>query len=356
MNIRQERYLYSFHVAVHIFFLKYDGQYSSLCPEEVTKRQEQIKQAVKKCCLSCNISALSVVIRTERERKDRIMKTNFRKCAAFICILALLASFTVAFADNGINNQIIIPAGSNPQAGGGAAYQNGLRLIRDTGDGERITLPKSNSYLDEPEVLYVNAPKKHSIYAYQLPKADKNKLMAFAYHGIRVLAVAVQDVFTCIIYNDNKNNSHAAWVESRYLSVGFPGREYTLGLPCVSYAYSIGDPPVSWSDENFVGSGQRYTVLNEKAYGCVQLTLDYQVIGRGEAAQPGEIYGPRIVYVNDGSGWLEVGQFDYDSIDAVHATVNLSEPMDIVAVATIALCDMPDTFLFRQSVLDVMTK
>lgn len=284
------------------------------------------------------------------------MKNYFLKSAALICILALLASFTVVFADSGINNQIIIPAGSTPQAGGDKAYQNGLRLIRGTGDGERITLPRSNSYLDEPQVLYVNAPKKHSVYAYQLPKADKSKLMNYAYHGIRVLALAVQDEFTCVIYYDNKNNDHAAWVESRYLTAVFPGREYTLGLPCVSYAYSVGDTPVSWSDENFVGSGQRFTVLNEKAYGCVQLTLDYQVIGRGEATLPKEICGPRTVYVNDGTGWLEVGQFDYDSIDAVHAIVNLPEPMDIAAVATIASCDMPDAFLFRQSVLDVMTQ
>ena len=284
------------------------------------------------------------------------MESIVKKLSSFICILAILASFTIACADYGINNQIIGPSGSNQQAAGGMAYQNGLRLIRETGDGERITLPKSNSYLDEPQVLYVNAPKKHSIYAYQLPKADKSRLMNYAYHGIRVLAVAVQDEFTCIIYYDNKNNDHAAWVESRHLTAGFPGREYTLGLPCVSYAYNIGDTPVSWSVENFVGSGQRYTVLNETAYGCVQLTLDYQVIGRGAASQPKEIYGPRTVYVNDGSGWLDVGHFDYDSIDAVHAVINLPEPMDIAAVATIASCDMPDAFLFRQSVLDVMTK
>ena len=48
MNIRQERYSYSFHVAVHIFFLKYDGQYSSLYPMEVARRQESIKQGVHK--------------------------------------------------------------------------------------------------------------------------------------------------------------------------------------------------------------------------------------------------------------------------------------------------------------------
>lgn len=281
------------------------------------------------------------------------MKNTVRKLAAILCALAILASFTAAYADSGINNQII---GSSGTQTGSAAYRSGLQMIMDTGDGERITLPRANSYLDEPRVLYVSAPSKNSIYAYQLPKADKSKKMNYPYHGIRVLAVAEQDGFTCIIYHDNKNNDHAAWVESGYLTSRFPGAEYTLGLPCVSYAYNIGDTPVSWSRENFVGSGQRFTVLNEPAYGCVQLTLDYQVIGRGEAARAEYIYGPRTVYVNDGSGWLEVGSFDYDRIDAVHAVINLPQAMDIVAVATVASCDMPDAFIFRQSVLDVMAQ
>ena len=204
--------------------------------------------------------------------------------------------------------------------------------------------------------MYVNAPKKNSIYAYQLPKADKSKIMNYPYHGIKVLAIARQAEFTCIIYNDNNNNDHAAWVESQYLTYTFPGTEHTIGLPCVSYAYDIGDPAVSWSPDYFVGAGQRYTILKDKAYNCVQFTLDYQVIGRGEATYAEEIYGPRKVYVNDGSGWIMVGQFEYSNIDTAHVVVNLPEPMDLAAVATVAVCDLPDAFIFRQGILDVMTQ
>ena len=283
------------------------------------------------------------------------MKKNVKRLVSVLClVVALLSLSCTAFADIGINNTIISPGSTGFQTPSRSSSLSGRNLIMETGDGERITLPSVSEYFSEPRIMYVNAPSKNSIFAYQLPKADKNKLMNYPYHGIRVFAVAERGEFTCIVYFDNMNNDHAAWVESCYLTSRYPGVERSIDYPCVSYAYNIGDAMVSWSRENFTGSGQPYTVLKDTVYSCVQFTLDYQVISRGVAPRAELLYGPRTVYVNDGSGWSAVGDFAFDKIDSVHVVVNLPGPMDIKAVATVASCDMPDTFLFRQSVLDVM--
>lgn len=232
--------------------------------------------------------------------------------------------------------------------------EDGRNLINNTVDKGQIQMPSAGSYYDRPQIKYISVAKKNSGYAYRKPEADKNNLMSYPYHGVKVLAVAEQGGFTCIVYHGNDNKEHAAWVVTSSLDSYYPGIEQTIGRPCASQATNIGDVAVSWSNDNFVGTEQKYTILDEPAHNCVQFTLDYQVIGLGGTPNPKQVLGPRTVYVNDGSGWVEVGEFDFNEYDAMHVVVNLSEPTDVLAVATSASCDDPNRFVFRQSLLDVM--
>lgn len=284
------------------------------------------------------------------------MKKQVKKITAVICVwIMAFVNTGPAFADKEINNIII---GSNPSTipitSNNTAYQNGLNMIRATVDAGSVTLPDPENYLEIPDIMYVNSPAKHSVNSYLTPWRDSSKQGEYPYHGSKVQVVAEKDGFSCMIFQDEKNTAHTSWVHSSVLSWYFPGIEQTLGTPCANYAYNQGDLPVKWSQERFVHTGQRYTVFNEKVKNCVQFTLDYQVIARN-GAKTEDVLGPRTVYVNDGSGWIEVGAFSFSDIDAYHVIVNLNMPMDLAAIATIASCAQPDTFKFRQRVLDVMT-
>jgi len=281
------------------------------------------------------------------------MNRNIRNTISMVLFFAALISISsICFADQIPN--VMKGSSQEQQAVAGYYAENGRELINSTADKGQIQMPNAESYFDSPQIKFVDVPKKNSAYAYRKPKTDKDHPMSWPYHGIKVLAVAEQAGFDCVIYHSIDNKVHAGWIAASNLSYTFPGIERTIGSPCVSYAANMGDAAVSWSNENFVGTKQKYTILDEPAYNCVQFVLDYQVVGLGGTPNPKQVIGPRTVYVNDGSGWIEVGEFDFNEYDAFHVIVNLSEPMNVLAVATSASCDDPDRFVFRQSLLDVM--
>lgn len=280
------------------------------------------------------------------------MNKRLKWWITFLCILTTLTnmsctSFAVEANEEAINQELQIGAERE------TACLEGLELIEATGAVENITLPDADSFLKSPEVMYVNADNKNSIYSYRKPWRNKSAIGAYPYHGTKVLVVAKQNEYDCIVFKDNNNQPQAAWVRGEELTWYYPGKEWTLGIPCVKYADNTGDAKVSWSEKSFDGSNQKYTILSEPAVNCVQFTLDYQVIGRGGAGID-DILGDRIIYVSDGSEWKEVGRFSYDEIDAMHVVVNLEQPMKLAAVATSADCKKPDVFLFRQGILDTL--
>ena len=279
------------------------------------------------------------------------MKKSILRIISMLALVSILASVpATAFADPGINNQIVSP---NPDAT--VFKSNGaIEAMKAMGYDKLITMPKSESFFDEVEAKYVDAPKDHSVYMYKNLNKNKDDGLPFAFEGMRVAAVAEQEDMTCLMYLDNKAEGSAGWVETKYLVDYFPGTEVTIGVPCVSYGNYLGDVAYKWSDSNFVGTEQKFTVINEEIQDCVQFQLNYQVIDRAGAGAS-EVYGMREIYVNDGSGWYKVGQFDYDREGAILVTVNLEKPMDLKAVGTVALCDQPDIFFFRQAIQDVIT-
>ena len=89
--------------------------------------------------------------------------------------------------------------------------------------------------------------------------------------------------------------------------------------------------------------------FSEKVDNCVGFTLEYHLIAENIGLRD-YVLGPRTVYVNNGEEWIAVGEFPYPALGAVRAEVYLPEPMDLVAVGTIADCHTPNIFDFRQTV------
>ena len=278
------------------------------------------------------------------------MKTKLYQLLAMFCLAITLLSLPVsAFADSGISNRIIGDADSQT---GVMASVPGPDLIRTTGDQGKIVMPRYQDYYEHPVVAYIDAPKKHSIYVYKSPSFDLTKdkteedIMPYAHEGMKVQVVAQQNGMSCIIYSDRKFQQHAGWVETRHLSGRFPGKETIIGSipPTDSTVAEV--PVMSWSKEPYVGTNQKFVIFSDSVRNCTKMQLAYQVTNVYDCRFE-DTLGTRTIYVNDGSGWIEAGRFEYDAQGTVLATVNLREPMDLKAVAVIPSCNEPDRFLCR---------
>lgn len=230
------------------------------------------------------------------------------------------------------------------------------QLLLNAGAQYFINLPAPGCYYDSPQTMYIDVGGKHSAYVYRQPAIDRDRMMNYAYEGSKVLAVAEQRGFICIIYHDSDNTVRTGWVHPTSLTDSYPGIEKTLGSPGFTNADNIGDPASAWSKQRFTGTQQFYSILSETIQNCVQFTLDYQVIICGDGTRKDRFLGAREIYVNDGNGWTQVGEFDYETFDPVRVTVNLKEPTDIRAFAVTAPGAEPYWFAFRQSLLDVMVE
>lgn len=217
---------------------------------------------------------------------------------------------------------------------------------------QAVKAPTEEERFDNDIVLYVDAPKGHSIQAFN--KWDSgNKVIGYAYHGSRVHIAAEHGSSFCILYYTENNELDAAWVSAGHVTEDYPGRVFRIGDPDgAEGGVNCGDFIGSWSKNSFDGTSTRYTVLDSPVKNCVGFTLDYQLIGKSE--DESDVLGPRRLFVNDGNGWIEVGSFDYDALGPCHVEVVLDRPTDLVAVATVADVRRPNGFSFRQSLLDVL--
>ena len=66
--------------------------------------------------------------------------------------------------------------------------------------------------------------------------------------------------------------------------------------------------------------------------------------------------GQRDIYVNNGTGWMWVGNFDYRHPKSYHVEVHLDTPMTLCAVAAPETYVKDVNFHTRQNVLDVLVK
>lgn len=230
--------------------------------------------------------------------------------------------------------------------------------------GNRIIMPKSRSYLPNYELKYVNSGGKNAVYVYLSPEeppvdpdtgeAKENKSIHNAYHGSRVTVLAEQNGFDCVLYYTSGNVLCAGWIYKGELTDEFPGTVLTVGSDRGDK--NTKDPvdiPVAWAVDEIDGSMRKCSELAEPAEKVVQFTLDYDIYSRF-TRRTENVYGPRTIYVNNGSEWVEVGSFDCEQLTPYHITVFLDEPMTITAVATVADCPVTN-FTYRQMVLNIVS-
>ncbi len=244
------------------------------------------------------------------------------------------------------------------------AAQRGLEAIQATGDDKYIQLPKEESYLEDFKKCYIDfsdvlIPTGVDTAVQMVgPSAPVEcrldmtgpRRMPFAFEGSEVTVVAEQKAgrknMACILYRSTTNRMRAGWIWDIYLGDEYVGRNLTIGDEN-NAAVTVEEVPISWSDNGFLSSPQKYSVLEEPVQNCVAFTLEYQLISRN-TYKDYSVLGPRTVYVNNGEEWIEVGTFEYPTLGTVRVRVNLEEPTDIVAVGTIADCVQPNLFSFRQ--------
>ena len=283
------------------------------------------------------------------------MKKDVLRFLALLCCFAValtLPALTTARAE--VNNVIVGSTPSYSSSGKNAGSTPSASDIWAADNCDQVQFPAGNSYYSHYRICYIDASGGHSVYVYSKPSTSAKKREAF--HGSRVTAIAKENGLTCILYYTDQNVYRAGWVTSTNLSDSYPGKTFSIGAGSLpSNAYNAGDPAVSWSEEFFYGTKQKFTELDTPIKDCVGFTLDYQVTARN-GASTGDVLGSRTVYVNDGSGWVAVGSFKYSALGPVHVEVTLDSPMTLAAVATSADCAAPNTFHFRQSVLDVYCK
>ena len=279
------------------------------------------------------------------------MKKYIAFFLALVCLTGLMCTFSgLASAES--DNYIRSGRDEQPSNGYGSPGPEDVRQFDRDG---KIVMPSMSSYLDSYTMLFVDAPKGHSVYVYNQPKISGSSKMPFAYHGVRVHALAVQDGFICGIYPTEDNELAVGWISESNLSYSFPGEEYTLGMAKPGAAYVSYFAQVEWSKEPFVGRKTKYTKIvgHDGPTDMVDaIAFEYQVTsrqGRDDAS------GPRDVYINGGNGWVYVGTYDLEKYsNPVRINIYFDEPVTIKAVATIPQDEDLDGILFRQFVTDMM--
>ena len=257
----------------------------------------------------------------------RAGKTLFLICA----LVLLMTLLPPAYADGGV--------------------QEGKDMIASTGDDEYIQLPDEDCYLPEFKVRYAynkNVGPCSSVEKY--PQKNSGATMPYAYDGTKVTVVAEQNDMSCIIYHDSTDKVRAGWIKSANLREEFPGKVYCIGEHKDGNSV-IDEIPMAWSRKAFLYTQQNYTVLEEPVEDCIGFVFEYQLI-KENTDKWEKILGPRIIFVNNGEEWVEIGSFEYPEFGPVRVEVNFEEPMTVEAVGTIADCTEPNLFSFRQLAYD----
>ncbi len=238
-----------------------------------------------------------------------------------------------------------------PEVYAEGGIQEGRELIASTGDDIYIQLPEEDSFLKEFKVMYAfnkNVGPCSSVEKF--PKKNSGATMPYAYDGTKVTVVAEQDGMSCIVYHDSTDKIRTGWIQSANLQEDFPGKVYCIGEHRDGGSM-ITEVPMEWSRKAFLYTQQNYTVLAKPVMNCIGFTLEYQLI-KENTDKWEEVLGPRIIFVKSGEDWIEVGSFEYPEFGPVKVELNFEEPMTIEAVGTIADCNQPNLFSFRQLAYD----
>lgn len=84
--------------------------------------------------------------------------------------------------------------------------------------GDDMLYPKASSYLAEYETMYVKSTKGQGIYAYWAPKTDEEyKKIDAILEATEVTVLARENGMSCVIFINQRDHRHAAWVNSTRL-------------------------------------------------------------------------------------------------------------------------------------------
>lgn len=155
----------------------------------------------------------------KRIRTDRRHSAARRMTSGLCTLILMVGMMPAAFAE---------PAVAQPtdravyigELASSAKKQTGPSVEDVRRFGAEITYPKRSSYLDEYETMYVNAPKKHSIYVYWKANGDATYLRGSYYflkHGAEVTVLAREKEFSCVTFYTKNGKEHIGWVYTSML-------------------------------------------------------------------------------------------------------------------------------------------
>ena len=234
-----------------------------------------------------------------------------------LCLLTAAVFSASAFAE-GENAASTDPAATDPAAEEAArqeAAERGLAAIMETRFPQYLVLPREESYLREWKTGYARKAFKAPCLRVERISQLKTgrQVMPYIYEGVEATVVAEENNMSCMIYRGNDNKLYAGWIQSVRLLEEFPGEQYSVGKEPEGELSFRDDITVDWSRKSWLNTQQNYSVLSEALTDCVGFTLEYQIISEN-TDKWACIFGPRAVYVNDGSEWIRVGTFDYPNI------------------------------------------
>lgn len=283
-----------------------------------------------------------------------------KRFLSFLIVLCMVMAFTPTLGLTAAADVANVIKGRDKIIISEDSYGPGSHDIVAVGDADVVRMPALESYLDEYSFMYIDAPKKHSVYTlkdYEWLSGGKCN-MPFAYHGSRVIVLAVENDYACCLYMTDENKMHAAWIDVDHLSSTFPGKSFIAGSydRSIDY-YSAGYPEIKWSSLPFVDTDTKYTEIvshNGLRRECDGISIHYHVIGRDNKK---DCAGEREIYINDGSGWEYVGSFDLEPYNVpVELNIFFDEPIDVRAVATVPVDRKLEGFTFIQYISDLYYK
>ena len=241
------------------------------------------------------------------------------------------------------------------RAEGESAGERGLAAIRTTRNWDYIQLPRDESYLDTWKTLYGRrAWYAPSLYVESIPMVNSGApYRPFLFEGTEVTVVAEENDMSCILYRGENHRLYAGWIQSIRLLEEFPGPVYSIGTQPEGEFETLHEVALDWSHCYLPQTEQPYTVLPEPVENCAGFTLEYQIIAENTPLKD-KIWGDRTVWISDGENWTPLGVFPYWENGAVQVRVRLPEGRTVAAIATVAHCDAPNIFDFRQTAKDFL--
>lgn len=284
-----------------------------------------------------------------------------KRTAAIILILVILvfenSAIEVPASAAGINNQVISGAptagSSSLQTGSSGLWYsvNGYPSrddIEAIGDAERIVCPKT--YLSQYLTRYIYSGGLNSVYVYRNAGKTSDSPERLD-DGAKVYVIAEEGTSSCIIYKTYQNVARSGWVSTSFLSKTYKEQQVTIGSAYGGQSQSIGDVEIILPGEYMVGTECEYALLSNPVSNCVGFTLEYKV---RNSTNNKDTTGKRDIYINDGTGWIWIGSFEYRHPKSYHVNVRLSSPTTVYAVAAPETYVKDVNFHTRQNILDVL--